>query len=74
MVICYNLFEIAKHSEVQNKIREEIQLVRQKHNDCITYEAILDMTYLDCVVTGTLNTLKCLPSVLGYIRLCSVCF
>ncbi|XP_065156977.1 cytochrome P450 9e2-like [Atheta coriaria] len=55
VVICYNLFEIAKHSEVQNKIREEIQLVRQKHNDCITYEAILDMTYLDCVVTETMR-------------------
>jgi len=47
----YALFELAKNQDVQEKLRLEISEVVAKHGE-LTYEAILDMPYLDQTITG----------------------
>ncbi|KAJ9594227.1 hypothetical protein L9F63_014387 [Diploptera punctata] len=57
----FALYELALHPEIQNKLREEICQVLQKHNNQVTYEAIQDMKYLDMVVNETLRKYPVLP-------------
>lgn len=47
----YALFELAKNERVQGKLRREIQTVLKQHGQ-LSYEAMMEMTYLDQVVTG----------------------
>jgi len=47
----YALFELAKNQAVQEKLRLEISEVMAKHGE-LTYEAMLDMPYLDQTITG----------------------
>ncbi|KAH8403261.1 hypothetical protein KR222_009327, partial [Zaprionus bogoriensis] len=47
----YALFELAKNESVQRKLRAEIQSVLRRHGK-VTYEAMMEMSYLDQVVTG----------------------
>jgi cytochrome P450 family 6 len=50
MTFC--LYELSLHQDIQERIREEIDVVLRKHNGNITYEAIQEMNYLDKVVSG----------------------
>jgi len=47
--------EMAKQQDIQDKVREEIRAVSEKHGGKITYEAIFDMTYLGQVFDETLR-------------------
>ncbi|XP_057660420.1 probable cytochrome P450 6a20 isoform X3 [Diorhabda carinulata] len=49
------LLELAKRQDLQDKLREEIKTVIQRHNNKITYEGIMEMSYLDKVVNETLR-------------------
>uniref|UniRef100_A0A336MGL0 CSON000236 protein n=1 Tax=Culicoides sonorensis TaxID=179676 RepID=A0A336MGL0_CULSO len=51
----YCLYELAKHQEIQNNLRNHIHDVLAKHNNQITYEALLEMPYLDQVINETLR-------------------
>lgn len=50
MMFC--LFELAKRPDLQSKAREHIQSVLKKHDGHLTYEALMEMDYLDKVVNG----------------------
>jgi cytochrome P450 family 6 len=46
------LYNLVKHPEVQEKVRDEIKTVLARHGNKITYEAIKEMKYLQMVVDG----------------------
>lgn len=46
--------ELAQNVQIQEKLRNEIVEVLQRHDGKITYDAIMDMPYLDKVVNGKL--------------------
>lgn len=56
-VLSFTLFELARSPECQERLHNEIVEVEARHKNIYTYEALQDMTYLDCVVMGN-NELK----------------
>ena len=50
--LSYALYELAKHPEIQQRLREEILQVMSKHDGKVTYNGIQEMVYLDMVVSG----------------------
>ncbi|XP_061394793.1 cytochrome P450 6a2-like [Musca vetustissima] len=51
----YGLYELAKNPEKQDILRQEIVEVLKKHNNQLTYEAMMEMSYLDQVISETLR-------------------
>ncbi|XP_017960093.1 cytochrome P450 6a2-like [Drosophila navojoa] len=51
----YALYELAQHTDIQDRLREDIQDVLQKHDGKLTYECIKDMQYADQVISETLR-------------------
>ncbi|KAI2473942.1 hypothetical protein C4B38_000042 [Diabrotica virgifera virgifera] len=49
------MLELAMNLEVQDKLRNEINTVLEKYDDKITYEGIMEMTYLDKIVHEALR-------------------
>ncbi|XP_055714130.1 probable cytochrome P450 6a23 [Phlebotomus papatasi] len=64
----YCLYELALNPDIQEKTREHINHVLQQHNNEFTYEAMMDMTYLEQVVNETLRKYPVLASLL---RICT---
>ena len=56
MTFC--LYELSLHQDIQDRLREEIDVVLQKHDGKITYEGIQGMEYLDKVVSGKTPFMK----------------
>jgi cytochrome P450 family 6 len=50
MTFC--LYELALHEDIQDRLREQIDVVLKKHDGKLTYEAIQEMEYLDKIVSG----------------------
>jgi cytochrome P450 family 6 len=48
----FTLFELSQNHNLQDKLRQEINSVLAKHNNQITYDAIMEMTYMDQVING----------------------
>lgn len=48
----FALLELALHQEIQEKLRQEIEIILKKYNGKITYEAVMEMSYLDQVIYG----------------------
>lgn len=48
----FALYELSKQPEYQRRLREEINTVLAKHDNKLTYEAVMEMKYLECVVDG----------------------
>lgn len=46
------LFELGRHPEIQEKVRDCIQETLKEHNNELTYEAMIDMKYLDQAIKG----------------------
>ena len=48
----FALHELAKNPQIQLKARQEIKSVLDKHNGELSYEAMLEMTYIDQIIYG----------------------
>ncbi|GLV36673.1 Cytochrome P450 6a20 [Carabus blaptoides fortunei] len=48
----FSLFEMASNQEIQDKVRDELVTVLKKYNGQLTYEAIMELHYLDKVICG----------------------
>jgi len=57
----FAFYELALHPAIQDRLRTEIVQVMEKYNHVLTYEAILDMPYLDMVVSETLRKYPVVP-------------
>ncbi|CAH1382253.1 unnamed protein product [Tenebrio molitor] len=57
----FALYELSKHQELQDKVRDEVNAVLAKHGGKITYEAIQDMKYMDQVINEALRKYPPLP-------------
>jgi cytochrome P450 family 6 len=56
MTFC--LYELSLHQDIQDRLRQEIDVVLQKHDSKITYEGIQEMKYLDKVISGKAHLLS----------------
>lgn len=48
----FALYELAQRQDIQDKVRQEINQVLAKHGGDVTYDAIMDMKYLQQVIDG----------------------
>ncbi|KAJ8944236.1 hypothetical protein NQ314_009513, partial [Rhamnusium bicolor] len=46
----FALFELASHQDIQDKVREEINTVLERHENKITYDALTEMKYMSQVI------------------------
>lgn len=51
-ILSFAMYELARNLECQIKLRNEISSVLPKHDNKITYEAVAEMSYIDCVLDG----------------------
>ncbi|XP_059224654.1 probable cytochrome P450 6a14 [Stomoxys calcitrans] len=58
------LYELARHPQIQEKLRQEILKNLKENNNEVTYEGLHGMEYLDQVVSETLRYYPVLPSLL----------
>ncbi|XP_026481493.1 cytochrome P450 6j1-like [Ctenocephalides felis] len=54
-VMAFVFYAVAKHKHVQDKLRQEILDVLKKHDGQVTYEAIMEMQYLEQVLYETMR-------------------
>lgn len=50
--LAFCLYELALHPEIQQRGRNEIRSVLQRHDGKLTYEAMLEMQYIDQIIKG----------------------
>lgn len=50
--LTFALYELALNPDVQETLRDDIQTVLSRHPNELTYEAMLDMKYLQMVIDG----------------------
>lgn len=46
------LYEVALHPDIQQRLRNEITQMLDKHNNEVTYDGLQELTYLDMVISG----------------------
>lgn len=67
-LMSFAVYELARHPNIQEKAREEINTVLQKYKGEISYEAIKEMTYLMQVMD---ETMRLHPSLIALARTCT---
>lgn len=55
--ISFAMFEMALNPKIQNRVREEFCEVLAKHKGDICYDALMELPYLDMVISGKYITL-----------------
>lgn len=63
----FALYELAKHTDIQDRLREDIGSVLQDHDGKLTYESIKAMRYLDQIISGEFNRIADFDRALSYI-------
>jgi cytochrome P450 family 6 len=48
----YSLFELSQNEVVQDKARESVKKILEKHDGLFTYEAMMEMTYIENCISG----------------------
>ncbi|CAG9858343.1 unnamed protein product [Phyllotreta striolata] len=61
------LYELAKHKEYQTKVREEIYRVKEKYEGKVTYDSVMELTYLQQILD---ESLRLYPLVTNLYRVC----
>lgn len=51
--LSFCLYELAKNSEIQKRVHDEIDRTLEEHNGKITYDSISDMKYLESCIDGS---------------------
>lgn len=64
----FTLHQLAYHPEVQQKVQHEIDQVLSRHNNKLSYDAIKEMTYLECAFK---EGMRMFPSLGFLIRQCA---
>ncbi|XP_066257289.1 probable cytochrome P450 9f2 [Euwallacea similis] len=54
-VMCFGAYELAINKHVQDKLRKEIRETHKSNNGKLTYESLLEMKYIDMVVSEILR-------------------
>ncbi|KAJ8951744.1 hypothetical protein NQ318_012595 [Aromia moschata] len=67
-LMTFALFRLTENPDIQEKLREDILSVLKKHDDKLTYEAVMEMSYLDKVID---ETLRINPPVSALPRVCN---
>ncbi|XP_063930107.1 probable cytochrome P450 6a14 [Zophobas morio] len=57
----FALYELATHQDIQNKVRDEINVVLGRFNGEVSYGAIQEMKYMDQVINETLRKYPAAP-------------
>ncbi|XP_034242352.1 cytochrome P450 6k1-like [Thrips palmi] len=57
----FTLYELAKHPDIQKKLIEEVDGVMAKHNGQPTYDAIMEMPYMEMVIQETMRMYPPVP-------------
>jgi cytochrome P450 family 6 len=50
----YTLFELSQNPTIQDKARDSVRKVLAKHQGLFTYEAMMEMSYIENCVSGEL--------------------
>ncbi|XP_055697198.1 probable cytochrome P450 6a14 [Phlebotomus papatasi] len=53
--MAFALYELAQHQDIQDRAREEINGILEKYNGEYTYDACMEMKYVDQVINETLR-------------------
>lgn len=61
--LAFLLLELAAHPHVQDKMREEILKVLDKHDGKVSYEMLQELTYMEMVIQETLRLYPPFPSI-----------
>ncbi|XP_018401977.1 PREDICTED: cytochrome P450 6k1-like isoform X1 [Cyphomyrmex costatus] len=59
--VSFTLYELAKHPEIQDRLRKEILDALDQTDGKITYDMVLSLSYLDMVVSEVLRMYPALP-------------
>lgn len=59
--VAYTLYELTQNEEVMARAQEDVRATVEKHNSELTYEAVMDMKFIDLCIKETLRKYPGLP-------------